>query len=312
MSEHTPGKIVVGVTGAGRETAALQYAAARARRDGLEVLLVHAYAMDLMPAPPAGVLISADDLSQVAAQIIAEVRAEFVDLVGDDVPLRAVAEPGSAASVLVEESRSAVAVVVQHRHSSLLGRIFVGSTANRVAAHAVVPVISVTQGWSPPESPPASPGEVMVGVHGDGEPRAALEAAFAEADASGAEVRVVHAWRLDPAYDDIINTRVADDWRHDREQELAHIVEGVAAAHPDVEVRLDVRHEWPPQVLAELSESADLMVVGRHAHLSWLPERLGSTARSVIREARCPVMVVPVEHARGHDGRGPAGEDARA
>ena len=112
-----------------------------------------------------------------------------------------------------------------------------------------------------------TPGRIVVGVTGAGRETAALQYAAARARRDGLEVLLVHAWRLDPAYDDIINTRVADDWRHEREQELAHIVEGVAAAHPDVEVRLDVRHEWPPQ---------------------------------------------PVEHARGHDGRGPADEDARA
>ena len=48
----TRGGVVVGVTGPGRETAALKFAAEWAARERAEVVLVHAYGAALPPPPP--------------------------------------------------------------------------------------------------------------------------------------------------------------------------------------------------------------------------------------------------------------------
>ena len=64
------------------------------------------------------------------------------------------------AHTLVELSRGARLVVVQHRDAHWLGRLFVGSTVNGAAAHSECPVISVPVGWEP-----GRPRRVVVGVH---------------------------------------------------------------------------------------------------------------------------------------------------
>ena len=61
----TRGGVVVGVTGPGRETAALKFAAEWAARERAEVVLVHAYGAALPPPPPS-VLMTYSEAADVA------------------------------------------------------------------------------------------------------------------------------------------------------------------------------------------------------------------------------------------------------
>lgn len=300
MDTHTHDAIVVGVTGPGMEQAALRFAAECARREGLQVVLVHAFRVST-PAPPPSVRITYAEAVDVAERIIKEVGDEFAEMTGDSVQFRAVAVPGHPSRVLVDLSRGARMVVVQHRGLHGLGRLFVGSTANVAAAHAECPVISVTHEWRSGDAP----GEVVVGVHEGGEPRAVLEAGFTWAAVAGVPLRVVHAWRLDVAYDDLVTDVDAATWRDEQKEALATAVLTLRELHPDVPVTLEVRHQWPVDVLVDDSQVASLVVVGRHASRKWAPERLGSVARTVLRESKCPVMVVPVHpHQNGSEDWG--------
>ncbi len=295
MDSDAQGAIVVGVTGPGQEQGALRYAAECAQRDGAEVVLVHAFRV-ATPGPPPSVLITYAEAADVADQIVKEVGAEFEHLTGGSVDHRTVSVEGRPSRVLVDLSREARMVVVQHRQVHGLGRFFVGSTATAAAAHAECPVISVTHDWQPAETP----GEVVAGVHEGGEPQEVLEAGFAWAAATGAPLRIVHAWRLDAAYDDLISAVDAAQWRDEQKAALAAAVVGLRERHPGVPVTLEARRQWPADVLVDSSQVASLVVVGRHGSRSWAPERLGSLARTVLREAKSPVMVVPVH--RHEDG----------
>lgn len=285
----TEGTVVVGVTGPGRETAALRFAAELARREGAEVVLAHVYGTILPPPPPGGLITYAQE-ADVAEWIVKEVQEEFAALAGDEVRVRAVAVAGVASRTLAELGRGARMIVVQHREARWLGRLFVGSTINGAAAHAECPVVSVPAGWEPGE-----PRDVVVGVHEGGAPQEAVAAALAWAVATGAPLRVLHAWRLDAAYDDIVSSRVADSWREEQARILASAVAEFRAAYPTVPVGVEVLHQWPAQALVDESGSASLVVVGRHAgHWRGAPH-LGAVARTVLRESDCPVMVVPLD-----------------
>jgi nucleotide-binding universal stress UspA family protein len=275
MDTSTKGAVVVGVTGPGRETAALRFAADVAAREGTEVVLVHAYGTALPPPPPS-VLMTYAEAADVAEWLVKEVREEIEALTGGSVPVRATAIAGTASHVLVELSDSARMVVVQHRDPHWLGRLFVGSTIGGAAAHGRCPVVSVPMGWQPTDEP----GEVVVGVH--------------EGASPGAALRVIHAWRLDPAYDDIITARVAPEWHAEQVRSLESAIRELRATHPSVPVAVEVRHQWPTEVLVGESRTASLVVVGRHASHGHVGAHLGSTARTVLREARSAVMVVPV------------------
>jgi nucleotide-binding universal stress UspA family protein len=292
MDTSTKGAVVVGVTGPGRETAALRFAAECTARQGADVVLVHAYGASLPPPPPS-ILMTDSQAADVAAWVVKGVEEEFRELAGGSVPVRTMTVVGRPAPVLVDISRNARLVVVQHRDAHWLGRLFVGSTVNGVAAHGGCPVVSVPQEWEPP-APGEQPAEILVGVHEGGAPREALAAAMEWAAASGAPVRVVHAWRLDPAYDDIVTAQVAAEWHDEQVRALQTAMADLRSKRPSVPVTVEVLHQWPTQLLVDGSATASLVVVGRHsAHWRAAPH-LGSTARTVLREATSPVMVVPV------------------
>ena len=264
MDTTTKDAVVVGVSGPGREAAALAYAVDCARRDGSEVVAVHAF-RTARTGPPPRALLTFAETADMAHWVIKQVGDELAELTEGTVPFRTLAVAGTPAHVLVDLGREARMVV------------------------------SVPADWQPGE--PGEPGEVVVGVHEGGVPLAVLEAAFAEAEATGAPLRVVHAWRLDAVYDDIITDRVAAEWRTEQQRALTTVVDGLRVRHPAVEVTVEVRHQWPTDVLVDDSQVASLVVVGRHGPQALEPAHLGSLARTVVREARSPVMVVPVRTA---------------
>jgi len=108
---------------------------------------------------------------------------------------------------------------------------------------------------------------------------------------------VVHAWQLDPAYEDLVTAPDAAAWRESQKLAITAVVDGLRARFPDVQVDLDVRRQSPTDVLVDDSQVASLVVVGRHASHPWALERLGSVARTLLREAKSPVMVVPVSRS---------------
>lgn len=281
--------IVVGVTGAGLERAALAFAAEIAKRDGSDIVLVHAV-QDIAPPPPPAYLLTYEQAHAVAEHILAEVRQELDRMTGEAVRVRTLARAGRPAGVLVEASRDARLVVVQHKTERSLGRLFIGSTANGAAARADCPVVSVPGDWEPSRLG----AEVVVGVHGDGSPRQAIAAGLAWADAAGTSVRVVHGWRLDPAYEGLITEVMAEEWNRQAEKAISDVVAEARKAHSSVTVSVEAHHEWPTPLLIELSATAGMVVVGRHGIGRLLGERLGSHARTLLKGAKGPVMVVPV------------------
>jgi nucleotide-binding universal stress UspA family protein len=283
----------------------MRFAAECAKRVGAEVVLAHAFHTVALPPPPPSVLLTYAEAADVAEIIVKDVGEEFQELTQGTVPFRTVTASGTPAQILTDLSEDARLVVVQHRTSSWLGRLFVGSTGSGVAAHSACPVVSVPQGWQPGSQAGSQsgsqsgsqPGVVVVGVHDSGEPWQAVHAAFAWAAEIGASVRVLHAWHLDPAYDDIITGRVASEWRQERLAAMAERLAPIAQDYPGVHYELEVRHQWPAEALVDATEQASMVVVGRHARHGRPTEHLGSVARTALREAKGPIMVVPLKSA---------------
>jgi nucleotide-binding universal stress UspA family protein len=280
------GPVVVGVTGRGENTEALSVAAREAPHRGGEIVLVHAPSPHL-PAPHPD-LVGARPWDETGHAILEDVRQELVGIADSTVAVTTQLQHGSPVEVLTRSSDQASLIVVQHIPRSWGRRLFAGSTAMSVATHAHCPVISV-----PSRGPaPQRHGRVLVGVHEDGSPAAALEAAFDEASQHGCSLQVSNSWRFARTYDDVL--RRDDSWRHDALARIQESVDRLSPRFPDVEVELVVRHEWPDEALVDLSAGADLVVVGRHGTRARVPHFLGSVARGVLLHAACPVMVVPV------------------
>ena len=128
-----------------------------------------------------------------------------------------------------------------------------------------------------------------------------LEAGFALADDLHDDLVVLHAWRLDGVYDDIVAGRtVAERWQHEQGELIEKAIVDLRAAFPEVQVRVYVRHEDPAHALVRASSGADRLLLLRPRAGHWT-HHLGRVARAVIRDARCPVEVLPAHHVADVD-----------
>jgi nucleotide-binding universal stress UspA family protein len=285
MSENG---VVVGVTGRDEDTAALRFAREHAALIGAEVTLVHAVHSKLPPPPPSPLQTSGPTTLESGRQIVRAAVEQYEAMAGEKP--RTVVEEGVPAVVLTRLSESADLVVLGHRQLSTVRRLLTRSTTFAVAAHASCPVVAVPAGFS---STAGSQDVVTLGAHEKGIPDRVLRTALAVASKRGARLRVVHAWRREGEYDDLIAGRTSDDWTSAVEEALRKSAQRFADEYPGVSIEVVVQHAWPAEALVEASRSSALLVLGRHQSDPPLPQRLGSLARVVLDHAEGPVMVVP-------------------
>jgi nucleotide-binding universal stress UspA family protein len=272
----------------GEERAALAYAAAEAGRTGARLRLVHVIDPLVIAGTPLGTMVSGEDFEQTAWQIVERAADVIRSITDEAVTVEKVVRRGAAAYALIEESKTSRLVVLEHRALSRLTRVFTGSTSTTVAARAQCPVVSVPESWQPDDDEC-----VVVGVDESGEPEAALLAAFEEAAVRGAPVRVTHAWQLAGPYDRAdVRGGLEPEWRERTHPAVAQAVERWTQKYPELPSSVDLRYEKPADALAGAGREASLLVLGRRTRRG--PLRIGSLARTMIRVAECPVMVVPV------------------
>ncbi len=288
--EPLPNAVLVGVTGRGENTLALRHALSEAERLQCGVTVVHAV-HPFLPPPPTGVPMTDDTWSNVGSKVVGEVLEELSGLNQRDVPTSAVTRYGDPGPVFAELSTDSRMIVLQHRDLSRLHRLVTGSTVAAVAHHAHCPIVSV-----PGSVPAHTTGTIAVGVDQDGGPRSVLEAAFVQSAAHRCALRVVHASRPPSAYE----AEVPDPagWVSRIEPVLDAVVTPLRQQYGDVDVVTDVRYSWAADALVEVSDSVDLLVLGRHSAAHLVPRRLGSVTRAAIAHGRCPVMVIPTGERR--------------
>jgi nucleotide-binding universal stress UspA family protein len=291
MGSPTKHGMLVGVAGKG-ETALLRWASEEAGRRELPVTLVHAVG-GMMPPPPPIVVLADGPVMEVAEALVAEAEAEYRTLRTGTAPDATIIRQGRPALVLAELSGDADLVVVGHRHLGPVRRVVTSSTATSVAAHAHCPVVVVPELWGTTGAS-AARGWVTVGIHETQASPGVLQAAFEAAQLHGWGVRLVHAWRADTVYDDIITRRIDPEWRERVEDEMRVAARSFLAASEVSAFEVLAVHDWPAEALTQLARESALLVVGRRGPADPFPHRLGSIARTVVRTSDCPVMVVPV------------------
>ena len=293
MGVQLKAPVVVGVDGTQQGLHAVQFAVAEAQRVGCGVRLVHVLpelAATIPIAPMAG-----HDVFDAAAQKIMREAEQTARAAWDGmVPLEKIVRTGSRVHVLVQESQGARLIVVGHRDRPLLGRVFTASTSTGVASRARCPVVCIPTVWLAA----ADHHQVVVGVEDPEHAYEVLSHAFVAASTRHARLRVLHAWKLQRPYDDlVVGQREADRWTETLTQQLRTALRDLQNAYPEVVVDIDVRHQDPAAALLGATEGADLLVIGRKGHGAALGLPVGSTARALIREARCPVEITPLHPA---------------
>ncbi len=141
-------RIVVGIDGSDRSRSALEWAAAEARSEGAELVIVHAW---MFPASAHGSLIAPNynpvgtkKAYRDAAQATVDSLLAKVDL--SDVRHEVRVVEGLPGPSLIDASSDAAKVVVGHRSRRRLAQFILGSTAQHVSRHATVPVVVVPDG----------------------------------------------------------------------------------------------------------------------------------------------------------------------
>lgn len=127
---------------------------------------------------------------------------------------------------------------------------------------------------------------IVVGV--DGSPESVAAYRFAQHElAQGDRYKsvVIVASLTDPL--GLGNDDAVDDERAAAMRQ--HIVEAVGES----DLHIEIRSGDPAHVLAEVSDDAGLLVVGKRGHGGFGNLILGSTASSCLGIAKCPVMVIP-------------------
>ena len=283
------GYAVVAVDGTEEGYAAVEFAAKEALRHGLALRLAHVIPVHVPVGPP--LMLAAD--AQLGAYA-SETLASAVRAVADVAPQVGVTTHllvGSRVSQVVDLARGARFIVVGRRPAGALDRAWSGGTLDGIASRASCPVLVVPAGVPPG----ARPSRVVAGFKSVRHSAELFDAAFRAADELGADLEILHAWKLPGGYDDMIARRVSEPtWNRDQKQAIGELVAPWREAYPQLRVRIQVIHEYPVRALIEVSRGADRLVLVKPLHGS-LVHHLGRTARGVLRFAECTVEVVPAK-----------------
>ncbi|MBM7864633.1 universal stress protein [Lentzea nigeriaca] len=132
------------------------------------------------------------------------------------------------------------------------------------------------------------PSRIVVGVDGSPAAKAALAWSVQEARRTNASVLALSVCQL---------SQSSGVHRH----ELAAAVDALGTTADGVRIDQDVPYGQPGPTLVALSADADLLVVGDHGYHKAGVLVMSSVTTYCLRNARCPVVAVPLEGAR-HDG----------
>lgn len=182
-----------------------------------------------------------------------------------------------------------------HLHVSLMERMVHGAPC----AVAVAPA-----GYS--DSAPHVLSRVGVGFSSSQEGRAAISTAYALAERTGATLSVIAGAGLEPAlasyaFSSPALDEVEREIYDDTVRELAQVCEELGAGDGTAVQRETIRGD-PGSVLIKRSPELDLLVLGSRAYGPLRHVLLGSVSARAMREARCPVLVVP-RGVAGGDGQ---------
>lgn len=300
-----PSSVLVPVDGSNFAEHALPYALGIARRTGatLHLALVHVPAEILSPHYPlVDALESRDaelrehDASYMEA-LVERLKPSGVDLK----PALLRGRVGSALADYVDDAAIDLVVMTTHGRGGLQ-RAWLGSTADSLIRHSMIPILLVRPAQDTREIGPDSDHEfqkVLAALDGSDTSETALRDAFEIGVTEQASLVLVHALQppVAAASPYLPHTiQLTHDEMEAREAHMRDYLERVAASEwlggRTTEIRVPVDYHPAPAIL-ELAgeEGADLIVLGTHGRGGLRRLVLGSVADKVIRGTHRPVLV---------------------
>lgn len=273
-------RTIVGVDGSENSTIALTWAVERAAPRGDEVVAVLAWSFFDQGYRPEGEPMKAEFTEDDAQRILAEAVAT-AGLTGK-VAQRTLHDP--PAEAITEFAKPDDLIVVGARGLGGFKGLLLGSVSQRILELAPCPVVVIRLDASYDEH-----GEIVVGVDGSDISMRALRWAADEARATGAAVRIVHAWQW-PMF-----AEIAVPEMYEALAEGAEALCAEAAGDPCLDgltVEVDVVNGGAPRALLAHDGKASMIVVADRGRGAVRRTLLGSTSRQVAQHATSPVVVV--------------------
>ncbi|NUP47460.1 MAG: universal stress protein [Catenulispora sp.] len=291
--------VVVGYDQSEQSDLALREAVRQAESRGSAVRIVHGYVWAtpvVGAAPLAPVLWQVEEMEDAcrnaAKQLIEQVAAE-VRTAHPGLTVETVVKSGSAPAIIAEAAEDAALVVVGSRGRGGFTGLLLGSTSQRVLALARCPVLVVRDRLR------GDRGRILVGLDIE-DARSCdtlLEFAYEEAARHpGTSLSPVHVWDEPWAvsYAVRIGEQEAVAAEHERADRFQERTEPWRAKYPGVDTHPFLLEGSAAKDLVELSDTADLVVVGASSRPDGRRgRRLGPVAQAVLHHAHCPVAVVP-------------------
>jgi len=299
MSTRRTGHVLVATSGSASSQSAITFAARTAASHGLALELIHV----VTPTVSVGPYGVAPDVAvrQAGRQVLA--RGErLAHRVSPDVDVTCALVVGARPDAIVEKARDADLVVVGAPPRDLMGRVWTGSTVTGVAARSSCPVAII-----PARDEEPVHRRVVVGLKTVKHADALLAAAFAVASQTSSELRVLHTWQLPSPYDNAVAERLPmPAWEIEEKRAIEATLIDLKLTYPNVAVHVDLVNGHAAHELVDASAHADVLVISRPLHGGFV-HHLGAAARAVIREAHCPILVVPPGDAAVTADHAPAG-----
>jgi nucleotide-binding universal stress UspA family protein len=268
-----------------------------ARVTGAPLLLASAYTV-----PP---LVDAQSLRDGALAGIEQVRRRVIEQAGPAVEVSStvIADDASPARAIqrLADWRNAALVVVGSSSRGPIGRMKPGAVTDRLLHGAPCPVVVAPSGYSADSLD-------LIGIafleRPDG--RAALAHGCELARAAGALVRIITVreptdWRFSGPLE---ASQLAAIERAQDEAAQRAMTAGLAAVPESRSAGGEVVSGEPHQVLAAASTGFDLLVCGSRGHGPVQTLLLGGVSHSLVRDAACPVLVVPLAEPAAFAGNG--------
>lgn len=304
--------IVVGYDGTDHGDDALALGRMLAGTAGAELVVACAYPDDPLGESAAAVEV-ADGMRADAEKKLERARQWLGGAPDAGVSLRAVAgaSPSHVLHDLAEASGAAAIVVGATHHGKAL-RMLTGSTPDAVLNHAPCAVAVAPDGFRDAVRG-TSGGVRQIAVAYDGSPEAghALAVAADFARWAGARLRVVTA--VNSAAVGIYPPPPLDVAAYEelgqiaRDEAQRRLDEAIAALGSDVAAEGAVLEGDVVTVLTEHAQTDDLLFTGSGAKGPFRRVLLGSISTHLLRDAACPVVVVPRGSGAG-DGSGDGGD----
>jgi nucleotide-binding universal stress UspA family protein len=283
--------VIVGFDGSTAAHDAVSYGAGEALLRGGELHLVHAFSWPLI-YPPFGAKYDPHDHGPRAAMLdVVSQTARDTEARHPGLSVRSRIVDGSPGGVLVTASRDAELLVVGHRGAGGFAGLLAGSVGMQAAGHAHCPVV-VVRGTSRSADAP-----VVLGVDGSHGARAAADAAFAQARRRRTELLIVHHQPPRTSRAEAEATAIGHTPHLFAADHLAMSMRGIADRYADVKWRAEEVRGGDSASTALMAAAdhcgAGLVVVGSRGVGGFRAMMMGSTSRTLIEHAPCPVMVVP-------------------